>query len=1100
MKTKLFIALLFGVSMLFSGDTGKIVGQITDSETGEALFGVNILLKGTTMGSASAMVGNYIILNVPAASYTISASYIGYKTITITDLRVNADRTTTVNFKMEISAVEGEEVIVEAKRPAIVRDQTASTTTIEDDDIVNMPVNSFNEIMTTMAGVVENENANSGIHLRGGRTGEISYLVDGFLIENALYGGMSLDIAKDAISELSLITGAFNAEYGKAMSGIVNIVTKEGTPNYHGGLTMASDQFGGNNNNWGTSRNIFNLSGPIFPGLGAIANFNITADFNKSRGNLWKNQLPRDVLTVDVDGDGEYDVGVDGIMAVDVNGDGDYEDEGDIAPDEGEDIYALADITANGTPDTVELKKGAWEETGTFEDYQRITGKLVIKPIKNAKLTLGGNYYQSEGKGFSMSYRQLPDRYSTNFGTTKQSYFKLNYAITENMYFTLKGQNYSRDRHNGYKPLLNNKHELWGKEVLIPAEWDSYIPGTVTAGEKMNWFSYYAEPYADYNGDGQYSPFGAAEYWKDSNGNGTWDEGEYYSDWDGNGLWTIFSDEDEDGIPDAEPYIDVDNDGYYGVGVDPRLREGDAYDGTSNYEFYGSYPVVNFYGDTIRNGYSTYHDYQWYGTSYSEYGAELTWQLNDVHQVKAGFDKKNHKIKNFAGWAIGGGPFGNTSDASWIMYAFEPEEASFYIQDKMEYKEFIINVGLRYDALDPNSRYPDPSRKLLYEYGGQAYEPSDLSQLSEDQMEGADWGYAALGDDGNPIVDNDGNYVFEAAKWASHKKKWSPRIGFGYPITDNIAFHASYGHFFDYPDLSSAYAFTNTNGASGLAPGLTGINLDEFNFGNTYAPFPVNTADWYIPAIGSPNVKPEKTVQYEFGFRAYLVETYILSLTVYYKDIYDLISATIYDASPAQYSLYENHDYANSRGFELELRKNFKNNLAWYMNYTLSRAEGSAPNDFFHWDVAYLASVYGWHDYNRTFNMSWDQTHVINYGVDYRHPKGFGLNIIGNYGSGLPYTPTDARGRPIDDPYSARMPSTAIVNMRAYYDLPLKLANVRLYADIDNLLDNSNVNNVFTDTGTPTESTNPNTSPMWMYRPYYWKAPIHIELGITVRL
>ena len=168
--------------------------------------------------------------------------------------------------------------------------------------------------------------------------------------------------------------------------------------------------------------------------MGAIANFNITADFNGTKGNLWKNQLPRDVLTVDLDNDGEYD--------------------------EGEDTYAMADITANGQQDTVELKKGAWEETGTFENYQRITGKLVIKPIKNAKLTLGGNYYQSEGKGFSMSYRQLPDRYSTYYGTTMQSHFKLNYAITENMFFTFKGQNYSRDRHNGYKPLLNNKHEL----------------------------------------------------------------------------------------------------------------------------------------------------------------------------------------------------------------------------------------------------------------------------------------------------------------------------------------------------------------------------------------------------------------------------------------------------------------------------------------------------------------------------------------------------------------------------------------------------------------------------------------------------------------
>ena len=407
---------------------------------------------------------------------------------------------------------------------------------------------------------------------------------------------------------------------------------------------------------------------------------------------------------------------------------------------------------------------------------------------------------------------------------------------------------------------------------------------------------------------------------------------------------------------------------------------------------------------------------------------------------------------------------------------------------------------MRYDALDPNSRYPDPSRKLLYQYDGQAYAPSDLSQLSEQQMQQADWGYAAIDDDGIPLTDGDGNFIFEPAKWASYKKKWSPRIGFGYPITDNIAFHASYGQFFDYPNLSSAYAYTNSNGASGLAPGLTGINVDNFNFGNSYSPFPVNTADFYIPAIGSPNVRPERTVQYEFGIRSFIAETYIMSMTVYYKDIYDLISATIYDADPAQYSLYENHDYANVRGFELELRKNFKNNIAWYMNYTLSKAEGSAPNEFFHWDVAYLASVYGWRDYNRTFNMSWDQTHVINYGIDYQHPKGFGLNLIGNYGSGLPYTPTDARGRPIDDPYSARMPSTSVVNMRAYYDLSLMSANLRIYADIDNLLDQTNIYNVFTDTGTADESTNPNTSPMWMHRPYYWQAPRHIEIGITVRL
>ena len=74
-----------------------------------------------------------------------------------------------------------------------------------------------------------------------------------------------MDIAKDAISELSLITGAFNAEYGKAMSGIVNIVTKEGTPKYHAGITAATDGFGGKENNWGTSRNIINIYSTTYP-------------------------------------------------------------------------------------------------------------------------------------------------------------------------------------------------------------------------------------------------------------------------------------------------------------------------------------------------------------------------------------------------------------------------------------------------------------------------------------------------------------------------------------------------------------------------------------------------------------------------------------------------------------------------------------------------------------------------------------------------------------------------------------------------------------------------------------------------------------------
>ena len=133
-QKKLLLGFLITSNILIAGVTGKLVGTITDVSTGEPLIGVNVVLKGTALGAASDENGDFFILNIPAKKYTVSASYIGFKTTSVTDVRMNADRTTTVNFALEISAVEGEEVIVEAERPVIVRDQTATTTTIEEED------------------------------------------------------------------------------------------------------------------------------------------------------------------------------------------------------------------------------------------------------------------------------------------------------------------------------------------------------------------------------------------------------------------------------------------------------------------------------------------------------------------------------------------------------------------------------------------------------------------------------------------------------------------------------------------------------------------------------------------------------------------------------------------------------------------------------------------------------------------------------------------------------------------------------------------------------------------------------------------------------
>ena len=118
------------VAALFGGATGKLTGTVKD-EQGKPLAGVNIYLDGTGIGTAADKDGQYLIINIPAAPYTVVVSYVGYQTIKMTDVVINADRTRSLNFDLVVSAVEGEEVVVEAKRPVIVKDQTATTTTIE---------------------------------------------------------------------------------------------------------------------------------------------------------------------------------------------------------------------------------------------------------------------------------------------------------------------------------------------------------------------------------------------------------------------------------------------------------------------------------------------------------------------------------------------------------------------------------------------------------------------------------------------------------------------------------------------------------------------------------------------------------------------------------------------------------------------------------------------------------------------------------------------------------------------------------------------------------------------------------------------------------
>ncbi|UCD38702.1 MAG: carboxypeptidase-like regulatory domain-containing protein, partial [Fidelibacterota bacterium] len=218
---------------MFAGTTGKIGGVVQGRDTGEALIGVNVVVTETALGAATDMNGHYFILNVPPGTYTVQASMIGYKTITVRNVSVSTDHTSQVDFELEVSTLVGEEVIVTAEKPLIKKDLTSTEASVSADQIENLPVLTLSDVLNLQAGVVEG-------HFRGGRSNEVSYMIDGVPINDVFNSDAALLIENNVIQELKVISGTFNAEYGQAQSGIVDIITKNGSDNFTGsaGLQM----------------------------------------------------------------------------------------------------------------------------------------------------------------------------------------------------------------------------------------------------------------------------------------------------------------------------------------------------------------------------------------------------------------------------------------------------------------------------------------------------------------------------------------------------------------------------------------------------------------------------------------------------------------------------------------------------------------------------------------------------------------------------------------------------------------------------------------------------------------------------------------------
>ena len=228
------------VSLLYAGTTGKISGRITEKDGGP-LPGANVTVAGTPLGAVSNPEGEFVIINVPPGTHELKVTLVGFSPLIVRQVLVTADRTTLVNASLTSSPIEMQDMVIQAERPMVQKDLTATMSAVSDEQIKMLPVSSFLDVVSIQAGVVGDGN---NIHVRGGRGGEVAYLIDGMSVRDPVLGRLNTTVNTDAISELNLLSGTFSAEYGNAMSGVVNIVTKEGGRDFHGSVEGRTSNFG----------------------------------------------------------------------------------------------------------------------------------------------------------------------------------------------------------------------------------------------------------------------------------------------------------------------------------------------------------------------------------------------------------------------------------------------------------------------------------------------------------------------------------------------------------------------------------------------------------------------------------------------------------------------------------------------------------------------------------------------------------------------------------------------------------------------------------------------------------------------------------------
>lgn len=441
------LLLLLAPALVFAQTTGKISGKVVDSKNGQPLPGANVIVEGTSSGAVADLNGDFFILNLAPGAYTLRAQMMGYETVRMQNVQVSVNRTTETKIRMKDTVLEGEVVIVQAEKVAMKKDQTSTVRNVSSQQIDALPVENMGAVVSMQAGVVNG-------HFRGGRSNEVTYLVDGMSVTEAYGGGgRAVDLETDAIQDLEVITGTFNAEYGRAMSGVVNAVTKKGAEKFHGSF---SQDIG----------NYFTTNKDIFIGL-KDDDFLRNQDFKFQLSGPILNPFWKEGLTFFVNG--RYQDNKNHLNGVRRFNPWDY---------------------SNFNAGTPELWYSEHTGDSTFVPMNKslnksLMAKVAMDMLKNVKLAFLYTRNEDEWHSYSHTWKYNPDGRAASYRTSDLYSFELNHMISNRLFYEAKVS--YLNNYNGWYLYENPLNSNYVNDRYLTSDGPGFYTGGQEKGHSMRW-------------------------------------------------------------------------------------------------------------------------------------------------------------------------------------------------------------------------------------------------------------------------------------------------------------------------------------------------------------------------------------------------------------------------------------------------------------------------------------------------------------------------------------------------------------------------------------------------------------------------------------